>query len=189
MALANSRTAYGWVAIGLHWISAVGVVVLYVTGDRAAETVDRAARIAAMAQHISIGVLLLAFLAARVLWSLSQPKPQPLERRLLLRRAAEVVQALFLAMIAVQIVTGPLVVWSVGRPLPVFDWFAIPGPFGGRIGWLHEAAETLHRLAPNLLWPLLALHVLGALKHLIVDRDATVQRMLWPTAGSRRREA
>lgn len=179
MSLFNRRAAYGWVAIALHWISAVGVIVLYFSGEQLEEAEGRAAKAAAMTQHVSIGMLLFTFLAARLLWSLAQPTPASLDSNRLFRLTAHAVQTLFLAMIAVQILTGPLVIWSTARPIEVFDWFAIASPFGGKVEWLHEAAETLHKLAPNVLWPLLALHVLGALKHLVIDRDATVRRMLW----------
>jgi cytochrome b561 len=185
MSLKNTRAAYGWAAIALHWISAVGVIALYLTGDAAGEAEGRSAKLAATAQHVSIGMLLLAFLAARLLWSLSQPKPVPLDSNPMLQFAAKAVQALFLAMIAIQIVTGPLAIWAGAQPIAVFDAFALPSPFAARVEWLQEAAEEIHELAPKLLWPLLGLHVLGALKHVIIDRDATLRRMLWVKGPSR----
>ena len=109
MALGNTRAAYGWAAIALHWISAVGVIVLYLLGEQLEEAVGRPAKVAAMASHVSVGMLFFTFLAARLLWSLSQPRPEPLEQRRVLRIAAEVIQGLFLLMIAVQLLTGPLV--------------------------------------------------------------------------------
>ena len=179
MSVGNTRNAYGWAAIALHWISAAGVILLYFTGEQMEEAEGRAAKLAAQLQHVSIGMLLLTFLAARILWTLSQPKPASLEPNRPFRLVAQAVQALFLAMIAVQIITGPLLILAKARPIKVFDWFAIASPFGARVEWLAEGAETLHKLAPNLLWPLLGLHVLGALKHLVIDRDATLRRMLW----------
>lgn len=179
MTLTNSRQAYGWAAIALHWISAVGIIVLYLTGEGGEEAEGRAGEAAANVQHVSIGLLLFAFLAARVLWSLAQPKPAPLETRRWLRLAAAAVHALFLIMITVQLVTGPLAVWAEGEPLKVFDWATVPSPFGRPVEWLGEAAEEIHGAAANLLWPLLGLHVLGALKHMFIDRDATLRRMLW----------
>ncbi|ACG79027.1 cytochrome b561 family protein [Phenylobacterium zucineum HLK1] len=184
MSFANTRAGYGWAAIALHWISAAGVIVLYLLGERMEEAPDRAAKLAAMASHVSVGVLLFAFLAARVLWSLSQPRPAPIGAGGPLRLLAETVQVLFLAMIAVQLVTGPLVIWSNARPVEVFDWFAIASPFAAPVEWLHEAAEEVHKLAPSLLWPLLGLHVLGALKHTLIDRDGTLRRMLWSARGA-----
>ena len=179
MSITNTRAAYGWAAIALHWISAVGVVALYLLGERMEEAPDRAAKIAAQGLHVSVGVLLFTFLLARLLWSASQPEPAPIERNRWLRIAARVVQGLFLLMIAVLIVTGPLAVWSTTRPIAVFDLFTIPSPFPVRVAWLHELAEEVHGAATKLFWPLIVLHVGGALKHLIVDRDGTVQRMLW----------
>lgn len=179
MSFTNTKTAYGWAAIALHWISAVGVVVLYLLGERMEEAADRAEKLAAQHTHVSVGVLLFTFLAARLLWSASQPAPGPLERARVLQLGAKAVQGLFLLMIAVLLISGPLAVWSMARPLPVFDLFAIPSPFPERAPWLHEAAEVVHGAATKLFWPLIVLHVGGALKHLIIDRDRTLQRMLW----------
>lgn len=179
MALRNTKSAYGWMAIALHWISAAGVVALYLLGEQMEDAPDRAAKIAAQDLHVSVGVLLFTFLAARLLWSASQPAPRSLERNRWFRIAAKVVQGLFLLMIAVLIVTGPLAVWSTTRPLAVFDLFSLPSPFPSRVGWLHELAEEVHGAAGKLFWPLIVLHVGGALKHLLLDRDGTFQRILW----------
>ena len=179
MSIGNTRRAYGWGAIGLHWISAGGVLALYLLGERMEDASDRTAKLAAQDLHVSVGVLLFAFLAARLLWSVSQPRPSPLEPNRWLQMAARTVQGLFLLMIAVLLVTGPLAIWSTTRPIEVFDLFAIPSPFPQRVSWLHEAAEEIHGAASKLFWPLIALHVAGALKHLVIDRDGTLQRMLW----------
>jgi cytochrome b561 len=179
MSLTNTRAGYGWAAIALHWISAGGVIALYLTGEAMEEAVGRPAKLVAMGQHVGLGVLLFTFLAARLLWSASQVRPDPLETNRLFQRLAELVQFLFLAMIAVQIVSGPLVIWSNARALDVFGWFAVPSPFPAKVEWLHEGAETVHKLSANLFWPLLGLHVLGAVKHLVINRDATLRRMLW----------
>lgn len=179
MSLTNTRQAYGWAAIALHWISAAGVAALYLLGERMEEAPDRAAKIAAQDLHVSVGVLLFTFLAARLLWSVSQPRPAALETRRLFRIAAGAVQVLFLLMIAVLLVTGPLSIWSTGRPIEVFDLFSLPSPFAARAPAIHEVAEEVHGVASKLFWPLIALHVAGALKHLVLDRDGTVQRMLW----------
>ena len=179
MSLTNTRAAYGWIAIALHWISAVGVTALYFLGERMEDAPDRAQKILARDLHVSVAMLLIAFLAARLFWSASQPSPRPIEQNRVLRIAARAVQGLFLLMIAVLIVTGPLTIWSTGQPLQVFDVLAIPSPFAARVDWLHEACEEVHGAATKLFWPLIGLHVAGAVKHLVYDRDRTLQRMLW----------
>lgn len=179
MSFSNSKTIYGWAAIALHWISAISVVALYLLGEQMEEAADRVEKLAAQNLHVSVGVLLFTFLAARLLWSASQPSPAPLERNRWLRILAAAVQGLFLLMIAVLIITGPLAVWSTTRPLEVFDLLSIPSPFPNRVAWLHELSEEVHGAATKLFWPLIALHTAGALKHLVFDRDRTLQRMLW----------
>lgn len=179
MPIRNTHVAYGWIAIALHWISAVGVTALYLLGERMEEAASRAEKLQAQDLHVSVAVLLFSFLLARLLWSASQPAPRPLERHKMLQLAGRAVQGLFLLMIAVLLVTGPLAIWSAARPIQVFDVFAIPSPFPARIDWLHEATEEVHGLASKLFWPLIALHVAGALKHLLVNRDDTLRRMLW----------
>lgn len=179
MSLTNTRNGYGWIAIALHWISAAAVIVLYLLGEAMEEAPDRAAELAARAQHVSVGMLLIAFLAARLIWTAAQPAPVKLEKVTALRILSSAVQGLLLLMILVQIVSGPLVIWSNARPIAIYDWLSLPSPFPVKLEWLHEGAETVHKIAPNALWPLLALHVLGALKHVVVDRDATLRRMLW----------
>lgn len=179
MSIRNTRSAYGWAAIALHWISAIGVAGLYLLGERMEEAVGRAEKLDAQNLHVSVAVLLFTFLLARLLWSVSQPAPQPLERHGALQLVAKAVQGLFLVMIAVLLVTGPLAIWSAGHPIQVFDVFAIPSPFVSRVDWLHEATEEIHGATSKLFWPLIALHVAGALKHLLLDGDDTVRRMLW----------
>ncbi|WP_374571813.1 cytochrome b [Phenylobacterium sp.] len=179
MSLTNTRQGYGWIAIGLHWISAFAVILLWFLGERMEDAPDRAAHIAARSLHISVGMLLITFLVARLIWTATQPAPDKLGAKGPLYILAKAVQGLLLLMILIQVVTGPLAVWAGARPIAVFDWFSIPSMFPAKVGWLKEGAEFLHKAAPNALWPLLILHVLGALKHAVIDRDATLTRMLW----------
>ncbi|MGF1462687.1 MAG: cytochrome b [Maricaulaceae bacterium] len=179
----NSTNRYGAVAIALHWIGAAGVIWMYFLGEAVehakADELGREAIIAAIRLHVSVGMVFFAFLVARILSHIAQKQPRPLSPHRVLSPLARAVQWGFLAMISVQILTGPMVVWSSGRPIAIFQTVFIPSPMA-RIEWLHEALETVHALAPNLFWPLLVLHVAGALKHTLFDRDPTLIRMLRP---------
>ena len=181
--LKNSRAAYGGIAIGLHWISAVGVITMYVLGEKIEHAKeDGAAReviLSAIRLHQSIGVLFLFFLAAFVVQYFLQKRPSEYEQHPYLVLLSKWVKRLWILMICCQILTGPFLAWTGGRPLRVFDWFVLESPIE-RIGWLHEGLETIHAYAPNLFWPLIVLHVVGALKHLVIDKDGTVKRMIWP---------
>jgi len=43
--------------------------------------------------------------------------------------------------------------------------------------------EGLHEVGGNAFIPLVALHVLGALKHAVLDRDGVMARMFRPLRG------
>jgi cytochrome b561 len=91
---------------------------------------------------------------------------------------------LLLIGIVIQIVSGPLAVWSGGNPIRVFDWFAIPSPFAERNEGIHEFAEVLHAIGRWTLIVFMGLHVLGVVKHMFVDRDGVLERMIAPKKAS-----
>ena len=84
-----------------------------------------------------------------------------------------------LAALLVLMVTGPLLVWGMGQPMQVFNWFAIPSPLSPSRQW-HETTQTVHTIAAYAIFPLVGLHILGALKHALIDRDGVFRRMLVP---------
>jgi cytochrome b561 len=85
------------------------------------------------------GVVAAPALAAYAVWRLftaaaPATRTEHLSRLLLWALAAVIV---FL------VVSGPVTVWTYGRALKVFGWFAIPSPTGNMPG-LHSLAENAH---------------------------------------------
>ena len=180
----NTKTTYGWATIALHWIAAIGVVAMFTTGllaDMARENGDRAARAALMGLHISTGATLFTFFAARIALHYLQVQPVKAPQARWMNTLATVTQHLLLLGILIQIVSGPLAVWTGGRAINVFDVVSLPSPFPSRVQSLHEIAEKAHLVGRATIFFLLPMHVLGAHKHLFVDRDGAFFRMLWPT--------
>ena len=182
--LSNTRAGYGWAAIALHWISAIGILWLLWQGRGIEGAAGQNAHMAAVLLHNSIGAVFFTFIAARVISSATQMRPDALGANVWLNRLSVFVHVALLLNIVVLIVSGPLAAWSFGNPIGVFGWFAIPGPFAQRNMAVHNIAETIHGAAQYPLIALLVLHVLGALKHVVIDRDGTVMRMLWPRTAA-----
>ena len=67
-----------------------------------------------------------------------------------------------------------------GRPINIYGLFTIPPIMD--IEGIRPIGRQIHGLVAYTFLGLIGLHLLGALKHLLIDRDATVQRML----GARR---
>jgi cytochrome b561 len=175
---------YGWLAIALHWIAAFGVLAMLWIGlnaDWAGDAGNRAERARWMGLHISLGATLIAFFAARVVGHYTLPQPAPAEQARPLQMLAKAAHHLLLLAIVILILSGPMAVFSGGRDINVWGLFAVPSPFAERNDAVHEAAEQVHAVGRYMLYGLIPLHVLGALKHLIVDRDGVFMRMLRPS--------
>lgn len=179
----NSKNGYGWLSIALHWLAAVAVIAMLITGFQAGfagDAGDRAARSALMGLHISIGASVALILLARVVSSYAQQRPTAPEQAPFLKFLSSATHQVLLLAILIQVISGPLAVWSGGRAINVFDLFAIPSPFAERNQSVHEFAELIHAIGRWALVGAISLHVLGALKHVIIDRDGVLKRMLVP---------
>ena len=119
----------------------------------------------------------------RLAWRWPSPPPAPLPgHRRWERRLARVVHGAFHLLLLALGASGYLVVTAAGQGLEVFDWFSIPA--ATRLDdRLAERAGNWHLWLAWATVVLAALHAAAALKHHLVDRDATLRRMLWPGPG------
>ncbi|UWR74282.1 cytochrome b/b6 domain-containing protein [Phaeobacter inhibens] len=188
----SSALHYGSVAKGFHWLTALLILAVFPLGyfandlahhiqsadfDGAQTTLTRAALLFSLHKTLGLALFLTALL--RILWALSQPKPVPLHPE---RRAetllAEVVHWLLYGALVAAPLTGWIhhaattgfapIWWPFGQDLPfVPKSEAVAAVFGG-----------LHWLFVWTFAVALGLHIAGALKHEVIDRDATLRRML-----------
>lgn len=182
-ALTNTETRYGLVARSLHWLVALlifaNVPLGLVASDLPYDTSEALARKAWLfSLHKTIGLTLLALALLRILWALSQPHPVAVhpEKRLETFLAALVHWLLYSALIIL-----PLSGWVEHAAL---DGFApILWPFGQGLPFVPKSealaaiAGATHWLFTKILLVTVALHVLGALKHALIDRDGILARM------------
>ena len=163
----NTARGYGAVAIGLHWLMAVLVLILYPLGlwmvglDYTHPWYQRAPDL-----HRTLGVLMALLLPLRLVWRLANPQPLveggPWERRL-----------------ALLAVSGYLISTADGHPLPLLGGLEIPAP-GEGFENQEDLAGEIHKWLAHVLMGLVVLHSAAALKHHLVDRDSTLRRMLRP---------
>lgn len=180
----NTTRAYGWAARAFHWT--VAVLILTALGlGLYADSLPRGgedqlqAIFAAFSIHKTAGVAVLIIAAARILWTLCQIRPRPLypERRLETLLAETVHWALWIGMIIM-----PLSGWLLHSAAPG-GFSRILWPFGQRLPLVPEDAALaegfarFHETGWWVLGGLIALHVAGALKHALIDRDHTFARM------------
>ncbi|MGP9820874.1 cytochrome b/b6 domain-containing protein [Salinarimonas sp. NSM] len=180
----NTVSSYGAVSKALHWAIAALILTMIPLGLVAVEwpydTSDALATKALLFSiHKTLGVAVFFLALVRIGWMLSQPRPTPLhpERRLETALAEGVHWLLYVSLVAVPL-SGWVqhaaaagfapIWWPLGQTLPLV-------PQSPEVA---AAAGAVHATFTKLLMAALALHVAGALKHHLVDRDATLARML-----------
>jgi len=168
---------YGAVSVINHWLSAIIVIALLVSGMMLEELPRGPERLALINFHNGVGVLTALFILFRVAWRLKQgfaaEPPGPRWQA----TAARAAHWMLLAAMVVLTVTGPFWEWAEGHDLNVFGWFTLATPMAENEA-LENVTHVAHALtAKAVLMPVLILHVLAALKRAIFDRDGTLQRM------------
>jgi cytochrome b561 len=175
---------YGWVAIMLHWLLALGIVGAFGVGLYMHDLPFSVARVKLFNWHKWAGITILTLSALRLLWRLSH-RPPPLSARVLdamPRWQRDAHHGTHLAMYLL-FFTVPLFGWAYtsAEGLPVV-WFGLL-PLPDLLPVNRELATTvlkpLHKASAFMLGALVLLHVGAAIKHQFVDRDGLIYRM-WP---------
>lgn len=176
--MAEPRNRYSTVSLTLHWVTALlvlGQIVLITI----AEEVSGPERGFWMMLHKSGGMTILILTLARIGWRIGNPAiPLPASLPQWQKLAARATHVLFYVLLLVLPLTGWLAGSAAGRGFEYYGLFDFPLlPIGGGRDFAKTLMEV-HEALPKLLYVLLALHVAGALKHQILDRDNVLHRML-----------
>ena len=173
----SKTSRYGWPSIALHWLGAIALVASFLTGE-AMEEATGAARASAYSIHVTWATILAVPLLARVFWRSIDGFKRTGQQHWAFELAARLVMIGFLVSITGAVLSGLLLPWSAGRPLEI-GGLSLASPMSA---WrdLHEMLEGAHELFSHLWLPLLLLHILGALKHLVINRDGVFAGMFWP---------
>ncbi len=183
MPITNTADHFGSVSKTFHWLTALGIIVLMPLGLIANgmpyETSEQLADKAWMfSLHKTAGVAVFFVALARIVWALSQPKPGLLHPdRKVETLAAETVHWLLYGSLVVVPLSGWIhhaattgfapIWWPFGQNLPLVPKSEIAASiFGGA-----------HFVLTKVLALSLLLHIAGALKHHVIDKDATLRRM------------
>lgn len=75
MSFNDNRTGYGWPSILFHWAGAGLVIALFLIGQQLDGPSRGPEQTEALALHVSIGVIAVVVLGARILWRMIQRRP------------------------------------------------------------------------------------------------------------------
>ncbi|RLQ87507.1 cytochrome b/b6 domain-containing protein [Notoacmeibacter ruber] len=185
MRVLNTVERYGAVAALFHWAIATLILVLLPLGIYMHELPqgtgsEVSQKIWLYSLHKTLGVSVFTLAVLRVIWAAFNRRPAPIhaERRVETFLAEAVHWALYGAILAT-----PLAGWIYHAATqgfaPIWWPFSQELPFVPEndrafAGWF----KRLHAGLAITMIGLVALHVLGAFKHVLVDRDGTLARMV-----------
>jgi len=174
MNLKDTHKNYGEMSLLNHWIVVIFIIALLTLGFVYDALPRSDAREAIINWHASLGLLAIPFITWRIFWRAKSGFPEDAEQNKLAITIKRTMHILLLVAIGLQIITGPMYLWTEAEPLPFFGLFEIPSPFSEKSDWLHEATEALHKYVANpILIILIALHFLAALKSIFWDKRKT----------------
>lgn len=170
----SSTDAYGSVAIGIHWLSAVLILGLLASGLLAEEATDPGTKETLLRLHAPMGISILILTLLRIVWWWrfdTRPGPlggNPAWQEKLAKAVHVLLYVVMIGMAASGIGmfvlsgAGDILFGGAAGPLPDFDNFAPRVP---------------HGIGAKLIIALLALHIGAALYHHFLRRDPTLRRI------------
>jgi cytochrome b561 len=177
MRMRDTRTGYGWISIALHWLTAIVILTLWFVGGSIQGGLE-AGDDSTLRLHTSIAITAYVLLWFRVIWRFKQKHPGPMrEQAGIFYELGKYTHYVILGAVAAMLVSGPLMVWSRGEVIHVWNWFTIPGPFAGSME-LFVFFHTIHVWCARVIIIGTLLHLGGVYKHAAFNQDGTFGKML-----------
>ena len=194
----NNNTKYTNVAIALHWLIGIAILFMFILGwfmtelpKESAKTTsfdifnlglmtwevakEESPRAFYFNLHKSIGLTILMLIVLRMYWRFTHRPPAFLNSmKLWEKRLAKATHhSLYLLMFLIPL-SG--IIMSAGSKYGI-KWFGIKVIPGFDDKAIRELFFEFHEIFGLLLLLLLIFHILGAIKHSIIDKDSTLRRM------------
>jgi cytochrome b561 len=163
--------------VALHWLIAFAMIGSLAFGLYLEELPRSPDKGSLIGIHKSVGVLILLFALYRVVHRLRNKLPQPLTvTPLWQQKFATAAHIFLLAGTVFMPISGILMSVGGGHSVAVFGLELITAGEGNEL--IGNIGGAIHGLGGKLLILAVVLHVVGTLKHHVIDKDGTLKRML-----------
>lgn len=174
---AKMTNDYGGVARFFHWSVAILVFGLLIVGFVMIGLGASDTKFQVYMLHKSFGLTVLALGCMRLIWRFISPPPPALPTHQAWEKIlAKTIHIVFYISIIGMPLSGWLMTSAAAYPNHFFGVFEVP-PIFGKNKDVFELMQGVHQLFAYGLIGAIALHVAGALKHHLLDRDETLRRM------------
>lgn len=178
MGLRNTKDNYSAVSRFFHWATAFLILGLLVLGFYMIGLEPAPDKFKLYGLHKSFGTLVLMLAVARLLWRVSQQQPEKMASHQAWERGlAHLVHiVLYLSMFLMPL-SGWLMSSAGNFSYSFFGLFDMPN-FTGKSEALYKLMRVVHEYTAIALIAIIGAHILGAVKHAVIDKDATLKRMV-----------
>ncbi len=169
--------------IFLHWFVGLGMIALISVGIFMAQ--NEAYNIYPI--HKSIGIILFAFILWRVIWRLINGFPESVGNYSVIEKIlSKIVHWVLLIGSIMYPISGMMMSVMGGHGAAIFGLQLVaPNIVGGRPSPVNETlagiGAQVHQFITPIMILAILLHVIGAYKHHLIDKDNTMRRMLGRT--------
>ena len=174
----STSLGYNALSVLLHWFTVLWITIMWSAGMLIGQWQDAPDFVYDL--HVTVGVLGAAIIVWRIANRLGRGfapgNPAHAARE---RMWARAVQWVFLIALSTSLLTGLLKAF-MGGGSQYFLWGS-ELPRLGRLGDLSATVDAIHSIGSMILFTALILHVAGALKHSVLQRDGTLMRILKPS--------
>ncbi|MBB96461.1 MAG: cytochrome [Rhodobacteraceae bacterium] len=197
MPAANTLNSYGAVARTLHWLTAILIFAAFPLGlianDLSHQILDPAITVSQdtilrtvflFSMHKTLGVTVFFVALFRIAWALTQTRPGLLNGdRRLEAGMAELVHWLLYGSLVLVPLSGWIHHAATSGYAPIWWPFGQSLPFVPKDPRLAEVMGGVHEVLTKALLVSVLLHIAGAVKHHLIDKDATLRRMVTGNGG------
>ncbi|MES2968222.1 MAG: cytochrome b [Pseudomonadota bacterium] len=171
----NGPDRFGLVSRTLHWGMALLVLGMLALGTRIAGMEPGLANLWLYGLHKSLGLCVLTLTIARIVWHWISPPPAPLAVGWQLVAARVAHLALYALLVAIPL-SGWIASSATGIDTLLFDRWTLPAIAPVSALW-EDRGFAVHGVLTKVLFGLIFLHALAALKH-EMEGDGTLRRMI-----------
>jgi len=171
MGLKSTSDRYGSVAIAIHWVSALAIIALLISGTIAAGA-PVATKLSILPVHAVMGSLVFLLTVLRLAWWVwGDRRPSPLPNQAAWQElTAKAVHGLLYVSVLVLGISGIATIALSGALPALLGHGTLPD-------FMLYPPRIVHGLSSKLMIALLALHIGAALYHQFIRRDRLLGRM------------